>query len=369
MKRSGNPPYNMSSVGVVIDPVSGTITTISPTSLVFGGGVVTPPSDVQVFLPVANGSLEVFAPASTYFTGTAALIEGIQRIKVVTCRDWTDYSLNANMQAYANELLQSMCDVVLEGSTSYLGLATAFLSPAQAVQVTGSGYITGWEGGGISNPQIVSGGSGYNGSETLSVSGTGTSGALSHITTNGVITSVWVSTRGSGYTGAVSVSVSGGSGSGASITLQSESLPVASMDVHFQPGPGGTSYVSTLHLSNRRAKYTSEMFVRPRVRGQQLGGAPLGAGYGAGWGRAVGGTDFSGGMLGVYNEAASGNQGAAAIPEIASLGLTPREQAAAKERQDQDFERQPAGIQRLRAAQRCRGDPRRKNSWRGDAGK
>ena len=188
-------------------------------------------------------------------------------------------------------------------------------------------------------PQIVSGGSGYNGSETLSVSGTGTSGALSHITTNGVITSVWVSTRGSGYTGAVSVSVSGGSGSGASITLQSESLPVASMDVHFQPGPGGTSYVSTLHLSNRRAKYTSEMFVRPRVRGQQLGGAPLGAGYGAGWGRAVGGTDFSGGMLGVFNEAASGNQGAAAIPEIASLGLTPREQAAAKERQDQDFER------------------------------
>ena len=59
---SGNPPYNMSSVGVVIDPVSGTITTISPTSLVFGGGVVTPPSDVQVFLPVANGSRSRSSP-------------------------------------------------------------------------------------------------------------------------------------------------------------------------------------------------------------------------------------------------------------------------------------------------------------------
>ena len=174
----GNPPYNMSSIGVVIDPDAGTITTISPTSLVFGGGVVTPPTDVQVFVPVATGSLEVFAPASTYFTGTSALIEGIQRIKVVTCRDWTDYSNTQNMQAYANELLQSMCDVVLEGSTSYLGLATAFLSPAQAVQITGSTYTTGWEGGGISNPQIVSGGSGYNGSETLSVSGTGSAGAL-----------------------------------------------------------------------------------------------------------------------------------------------------------------------------------------------
>ena len=218
---SGNPPYNMASIGVVIDPDAGTITTISPTSLVFGGGVVTPPTDVQVFLPVATGALEVFSPSSGYFTGTAALIEGIDRIKVVTCRDWTDASNNANMQKYANELVQALCDVVLEGTTSYLGLATTFLTAGHAVQVTGNGYLTGWEGGGISNPQIVAGGSGYDGSETLAVSGSGTAGALSHTTTNGVITCVWVSTRGSGYTGAVTVSVSGGGGSGASITLQS----------------------------------------------------------------------------------------------------------------------------------------------------
>jgi hypothetical protein len=286
---TGNPPYNMSSIAVIIDPDAGTITTVSPTSLVFGGGVVTPPTDVQVFLPVANGSLEVFAPAAAYFTGTSALIEGIDRIKVVTCRDWTDYSNTQTMQAYANELLQSMCDVVLEGSTSYLGLATAFLSPAQAVQITGSTYTTGWEGGGISNPQIVSGGSGYSGTMTYTITGSGAGGVLSSIVTGGVITSVWVSTRGSGYTGAVTVAVSGsGGGSGASITLQSESLPVASMDVRFQPGPGGTSYVSTLHLSNRRAKYTSAMFVRPPVRGQRLGGAPLGAGYYQGWAAAAG---------------------------------------------------------------------------------
>ena len=91
----------------------------------------------------------------------------------MTCRDWTNYSLNANMQRYANELLQSMCDVVLEGSTSYLGLATTFLSPAQSVQITGSTYTTGWEGGGISNPQIVSGGSGYAGTMTYTITGSG----------------------------------------------------------------------------------------------------------------------------------------------------------------------------------------------------
>ena len=86
----------------------------------------------------------------------------------------------------------------------------------------------------------------------------------------------------------MTVNVTGGGGSGASITLQSESLPVASMDVRFQPGAGGTSYISTLHLSNRRAKYTSELYVRPPERGQMLGGQPLGDGYYAGWGRAAG---------------------------------------------------------------------------------
>jgi len=330
------------SIPVIVDPDAGTITTTQPTAL-NNGVIVTPPTDVQVFLPVATGSLEVFSPASTCFTGTSALIEGIYRIKVVTCRDWTDYSNNANMQAYANELLQSMCDVVLEGSTSYLGLATAFLSPAQAVQITGSSYVTGWEGGGISNPQIVSGGSGYNGSETLAVSGSGSGGALSHITTNGVITSVWVSTRGSGYTGAVTVSVSGGSGTGASITLQSESLPVASMDVRFQPGPGGTSYVSTLHLSNRRARYTSEIFVRPAERG-----ATWGAGMKGNWEQFKGpATAAEARQLQAGQAAANqsrldasgfGNQdmGQAAIPESASLGLTPTEQARAQRSDDQE---------------------------------
>ena len=341
------------SIPVIVDPVGGTITTTQPTAQV-NGNIVIPPTDVQVFLPVANGSLEVFSPALTYFTGTSALIEGIQRIKVVTVRDWTDYSLNANMQVYANELLQSMCDVVLEGSTSYLGLATAFLSPSQAVQITGTTgpgptqYITGWEGGGISNPQIVSGGSGYSGTMTYTITGSGAGGVLSSIVTGGVITSVWVSTRGSGYTGSVTVSVSGsGGGSGASITLQSESLPVASMDVRFQPGAGGTSYVSTLHLSNRRARYTSELFVRPAMRGQMLG-SPLAKGN---WEQFKGpatadeARQFQAGQA-AANQArldASGfgsqDMGQAAVPEIASLGLTPREQAQAKERQDQEFER------------------------------
>ena len=194
---SGSPPYNQSSIGVQIDPVSGTITTVSPTALVYGGGVVTPPTDVQVFLPVANGSLEVQSPSAGGYAGTLYTVEGIERTKTVTVREWRDYSLDANMQAYSDQLFSALCNVVVEGTISYLGLATAYLAPGQAVSITGSGYTTGYE---------------------------------------------------------------------------SLALPVASIEVQFNPGPAGTSYVSTLHLTNRQARYTGDVFVRPAVTGQQIGG-------------------------------------------------------------------------------------------------
>ena len=140
---SGSPPYNQSSIGVQIDPVSGTVTTVSPTSLVYGGGVVTPPTDVQVFLPVANGSLQVQAPAGGGYAGTLYTVEGISRTKTVTVREWRDYSLNTNMQTYANELFDAIKDVIVEGTIGYLGLATTYLAPGQAVNITGNGYTTG----------------------------------------------------------------------------------------------------------------------------------------------------------------------------------------------------------------------------------
>ncbi len=128
---SGSPPYDQSSIGVQIDPVSGTVTTVSPTSLVYGGGVVTPPTDVQVFLPVANGSLQVQAPAGGGYGGTLYTIEGISRTKTVTVRDWRDYSLNTNMQTYANELFDSLKDVIVEGTIGYLGLPSTYLAPVR----------------------------------------------------------------------------------------------------------------------------------------------------------------------------------------------------------------------------------------------
>src|SRR5208282_4487951 len=114
---SGSPPYNQSAIGIQIDPVAGTVTTVTPTSLVYGGGIVTPPSDVQVFIPVATGLLSTTYPVSGY-AGTLFAVEGVQRTKTVTVREWTDYSLSANMATYAYELFGSICDVVVEGTIS-----------------------------------------------------------------------------------------------------------------------------------------------------------------------------------------------------------------------------------------------------------
>jgi len=180
------------SVGVSVDPSSGTITTVSPTSLLFGGGTVTPPTDVQVFLPVANGSLSVSSPAG----GTLLTVEGISRVKTITVREWTDYGQSAYMQVYCDEIFGAMNDVIVEGDARYLGLPTTYLSPGQAVSITGSSFTTGWE---------------------------------------------------------------------------SLALPVASVEVEFRPAEGGTTYETTLGLSNRKQRYSSQMFLRPPARGQAFG--------------------------------------------------------------------------------------------------
>jgi hypothetical protein len=107
------------------------------------------------------------------------------------------------MATYAYEYFTTVCDVVVEGTISYLGLSSHYFSPGQALSIAGNGFTTGYE--------------------TLANTG-------------------------------------GNNG-----------IAVASVDIAFQPGPGGTSYVTTLHLSNRKQRYTGDIFVRPAVTGQQLG--------------------------------------------------------------------------------------------------
>lgn len=145
--NSGSPPYNVSSMGITIDPVNGYIYFDRPTALVFGSSV-TPPNNVAVFVPVANGSLSVSFPSATTYAGTTYTVEGIQRTKVITVRDWRDQSNLTNMSQFTSEAFDSVKDVVVEGTLPYYGLLTTYLTPGsggQAVSIAGSGYTTGYE--------------------------------------------------------------------------------------------------------------------------------------------------------------------------------------------------------------------------------
>ena len=216
---TGSAPYQESDFSITVDPESGTISFPRPTCLVYGGGLVTPPSDVRAFVPIALGDLTVHSPSSGY-AGTLYTVEGVSRTKTITLRDWTQFGTNANIQTFCDEQFDSIKDVVVEGSINYLGLATTYLTPGASVSITGNGYTTGWE------------------------------------------------------------------------TLQTSpmpaGLPVASVDVTFNWGGHGSSYITTLHVTNRKQKYTGEIFVRPPTTGQALGGS-FGAGYEEGWGKGMAG--------------------------------------------------------------------------------
>ncbi len=191
----GSGGYSWSgNVGISLDPVGGVITTMQPTAIV-NGNSVTKPSNVTVIIPVANGDLQVIAPATGY-AGTLYTVEGIARTKTITVREWTDYGQTVNLQVYCNEQFDALKDVVVEGRLPYLGLPTTYLAPGNAVSITGSSFTTGYE---------------------------------------------------------------------------SLALPVASVEVEFQWGQAGTSYLTQLGLSNRKARYSAAVFMRPPVTGQQFG--------------------------------------------------------------------------------------------------
>jgi hypothetical protein len=177
-----------------IDPVAGEIYFSRPVQTIFG--MPQWPDNVRVFVPVAIGTLSAYAPSATTYAGTLSTVEGIQRTKVITALDWRDYSNQTNMQTFASEFLDSVKDVVVEGSVPYHGLLSAHLTPGKAISIAGSGYTTGWE--------------------TLA-------------------------------------------------------LPVVSAEVRFQGGPEGTSYYTTLHLSNRRGRFSAENFLRPGITGSAFG--------------------------------------------------------------------------------------------------
>jgi hypothetical protein len=140
-------PYNLAYGTISIDPVNGYVYFDRPTAVVAGTTVVKP-FNVIVFLPIATGTLAAYAPSSSSYSGTSFTVEGIRRTKIITVRDWLDGTNQTTMQTFASEFLDSVKDVVVEGSLPYQGLNTTFLTcgaTGQAVSITGSTYLTGWD--------------------------------------------------------------------------------------------------------------------------------------------------------------------------------------------------------------------------------
>ena len=148
--NSGSPPFTESPMQFTFDPTSGTILLLKPSALVYGGGsVTTPASDVRVLLAINQDSLFANAPSSgfegTMYTVDLASTSARAKTLVVNVQDWRDPTNQAGMALYAQDLLDSVKDTVVEGAIVYNGFYEAALDFGMAATVTGTGYTTGFE--------------------------------------------------------------------------------------------------------------------------------------------------------------------------------------------------------------------------------
>lgn len=151
---SSGPPYITGGANITVDPVGGFVYFDRPTAFIVNqaAGSYIPPYNVVALLSMANGALKTIVPSPTTYSGTLFSVEGVSRTKVITVRDWSDASNLSNMTTFATEFLESVQDVVVEGSVPYFGLLSLYLtcgSTGQAVSITGNdsvtAYTTGWE--------------------------------------------------------------------------------------------------------------------------------------------------------------------------------------------------------------------------------
>ena len=139
------PPFNEAVVAISVNPDAGTIRFAQATYTTAGNRA---PDDVRVIVPIYTDVNKAVYPADVggvpQFAGTAAAA-GWEKTLTVVCRSWRDPGNLAAMQAYAEDLLDSVKDIVMEGTITYLGLYEDALTPGIRVSVAGNGYTTGWE--------------------------------------------------------------------------------------------------------------------------------------------------------------------------------------------------------------------------------
>ena len=106
------------------------------------------PDDLKVLVPYSLGPLSVTVPSSggvPYFDGSAYSVNGVQRTLYRDYPQWLDSRNTTDMTTLANEILKTVHDTVYEGSLTYHGKATAWLTLGKSLNIARYGGTTGWE--------------------------------------------------------------------------------------------------------------------------------------------------------------------------------------------------------------------------------
>ncbi|WP_165076164.1 hypothetical protein, partial [Paludisphaera rhizosphaerae] len=128
--------------GFSIDIADGTITFFVPTYITAGNR---PPDDVRVLIAVNEDSLTATAPASGW-EGTAYSVDGLQREQRVFMKSWTDPANQAAMDDYAQQLLDTNKNTVVDLNLTVNRILDEVLPLAnQGLNIAADGYSTGLE--------------------------------------------------------------------------------------------------------------------------------------------------------------------------------------------------------------------------------
>ena len=132
--------------GISVDASNGTVTFGTPTYIAAGNAV---PIDVRALVPIYTAVNVVEAPPRVLgvqqFAGTFYTVDGVSRVQPVFVGAWRDPANYANMQTYANNLLDARKNIVYEGTVTYHGLYATALLPGASINIAGNGYTTGYE--------------------------------------------------------------------------------------------------------------------------------------------------------------------------------------------------------------------------------
>lgn len=122
--------------------------TSSQAQLNAGGSSVVAPTDVIVMVPYSRGALTVQSPAGGGYSGTAFTAFGVRRTLYRDYPNWLSALLSSNMQALADNILQTVSNATREGSVTYFDKYTNALPSGSwpiAINIAKATGTTGYE--------------------------------------------------------------------------------------------------------------------------------------------------------------------------------------------------------------------------------